>query len=225
MVTLYPIDTNIPSTPNDPADDQPVMQQNFANIAGYVAVDHVPAGSVNNGYHTIIHEASQGTWLPATSAGAPAATTGINQIFSLLYTPDCTNATTDTQLFSQTGGSIAGNGVSQLTGNQSATEGYVWAGGLLLQWGFVANTGSGSGIVTFKDRDGALKCIPFPRTLFFVSATPTFTTTLPSATTNCTISIDTNPANTSKTQFKYNKSLSAGAGTSYVGFSWFAIGN
>lgn len=225
MVTLYPIDENIPAAPNDPADDQPLMEQNYANIKGYLAVDHVPAGSANNGYHTVIHETSQGTWDPVALTGAPAATPTFNQTFSLLYTPNCTNAVQDTQLFNQTGGSIAGSGVSQLTGNQGATEGYVWAGGLLYQWGFVANTGSGVGTVTFKDRDAAKKCIPFPKNLFFVSATPTFTTTAPSATTNCTISIDTDVANTNTTQFRYNKSLSAGAGTSYVGFSWFAIGN
>lgn len=47
----FPINVNVPSTNNDPADDQPIMKQNFANISGYLSVDHVPAGTTGNGYH------------------------------------------------------------------------------------------------------------------------------------------------------------------------------
>jgi hypothetical protein len=47
----FPININIPSTNDDPADDQPIMQQNYANIAGFLAVDHVPAGSIGDGFH------------------------------------------------------------------------------------------------------------------------------------------------------------------------------
>jgi hypothetical protein len=45
MVFPYIINTNIPDAPNDPADDQPIMKQNYANIAGFLAVDHVAAGT------------------------------------------------------------------------------------------------------------------------------------------------------------------------------------
>lgn len=47
----YPIDVTIPDAPDDPADDQPKMKQNYANIASYLAVDHVAAGAVGNGFH------------------------------------------------------------------------------------------------------------------------------------------------------------------------------
>jgi hypothetical protein len=47
----FPININIPNAPNDPADDQPIMKQNYANIAGFLAIDHVAAGSVGNGFH------------------------------------------------------------------------------------------------------------------------------------------------------------------------------
>ena len=48
----FPINVGIPSTNNDPADDQPLMQQNFSNINGYVQVDHTnPGAAVGAGYH------------------------------------------------------------------------------------------------------------------------------------------------------------------------------
>ncbi len=50
-MTLYSIDVTIPAANNDPADDQPLMKQNFANISAYVAVDHVDAGNQNAGQH------------------------------------------------------------------------------------------------------------------------------------------------------------------------------
>jgi len=48
MTFPYPINVNIPNAPNDPADDQPEMKTNYANIAGFLQVDHVAAG-VNPG--------------------------------------------------------------------------------------------------------------------------------------------------------------------------------
>lgn len=48
----YPINPNIPNANNDPADDQPVMQQNFANINSYLQVDHTnPAQNPGAGDH------------------------------------------------------------------------------------------------------------------------------------------------------------------------------
>lgn len=47
----YPINTTIPSAPDDPADDQPIMQQNTANTFTYLTVDHIDPGSAGNGFH------------------------------------------------------------------------------------------------------------------------------------------------------------------------------
>ena len=47
----FPINVNIPNAPNDPADDQPLMKQNFANISGFLSVDHVAPGAVGAGKH------------------------------------------------------------------------------------------------------------------------------------------------------------------------------
>jgi hypothetical protein len=41
----------IPAGPNDPADDQPIMQQNYANTKSYLAVDHIIPGAVGAGFH------------------------------------------------------------------------------------------------------------------------------------------------------------------------------
>lgn len=45
MTFPYPINVNIPNSPNDPADDQPEMKKNYANTAGFLQVDHVAAGT------------------------------------------------------------------------------------------------------------------------------------------------------------------------------------
>lgn len=47
----FPINVNIPNPPNDPADDCPLIKQNFANIDGYLKVDHVAAGAGGAGFH------------------------------------------------------------------------------------------------------------------------------------------------------------------------------
>lgn len=47
----FPIDTTIPATNNNPSNDQPKMQTNFANINSYVQVDHVNPSATGAGYH------------------------------------------------------------------------------------------------------------------------------------------------------------------------------
>lgn len=47
----FSIDITIPNAPNDPAEDQPKMKQNYANISGYVSVDHVAPGTLGAGRH------------------------------------------------------------------------------------------------------------------------------------------------------------------------------
>lgn len=41
----FPIDTNIPAAANNPSVDQPGMQTNYANISGFLGVDHTAPGS------------------------------------------------------------------------------------------------------------------------------------------------------------------------------------
>lgn len=47
----FSIDVTIPNAPNDPSDDQPKMKQNYANISGFLTVDHVDPGAPGNGFH------------------------------------------------------------------------------------------------------------------------------------------------------------------------------
>lgn len=98
-------------------------------------VDHVnnngQPGSNPAGYHTIIHQVTQ---------SAVTTVTGVNQIFSAIPNTVTINGspitnpvpnTSDTQLFSLTGGGQ----LSQLTGSLPSGNGYAWIGGVLLQWG------------------------------------------------------------------------------------------
>jgi hypothetical protein len=64
----FPIYINIPSGPNDPADDQPLMQINNANINSYVSVDHVAPNATGNGYHQKITFNSTPSPVPGTIA-------------------------------------------------------------------------------------------------------------------------------------------------------------
>ncbi len=50
----FPIDSTIPLGSNDPADDVPLMRQNFANTKSYVSVDHVAPGTTGNGEHKYV---------------------------------------------------------------------------------------------------------------------------------------------------------------------------
>ncbi len=50
-MSTFPINTSIPAAGNDPADDQPEMQSNFANISGYLQVDHTNPNATGAGQH------------------------------------------------------------------------------------------------------------------------------------------------------------------------------
>ncbi len=128
------------------------------------------------------------------------------------YTPNYTGATSDTQLFSVTGN----GGVSQLTGNSALSDGWVWSGGLLFQWGRFtpASTATLSGIITFKDRGPGSQGIPFPNNIFIVN----LTYSRPSISLSAVACVDsTTPP--IPTQFKWRTN---GIDTPVY---WFAIGN
>jgi len=55
MSSPYSINTTIPAAKNTPAQDQPKMQTNFANIAGFLAVNHTAPGTDDTaGTHTLV---------------------------------------------------------------------------------------------------------------------------------------------------------------------------
>ena len=64
--------TGIPNSPNDPSDDQPLMQTNTNSIATFVAIDHVGFGAAaTNGYHNKSTYAKQAADPAAVAAATP----------------------------------------------------------------------------------------------------------------------------------------------------------
>lgn len=212
---------DVPAGPNNPSVDQPQMLLNTQAINSIIAVDHAgfnTASTDPSGYHEIIHQIEQGTWDAITRTGAPSATTGFNEVFALLDTPDSAGAVQDTQLFN-----VTSNGfISQLTGSLAGNDGYVWAGGLLFQWGFTTTVSTGSfasgvatGTVVFKNR--VADAIPFPNNCYIVIPSVFYSGAQP----NGAGSVNINDSTISNTSFQWRFNSNSG---SYTGFYWIAIG-
>ena len=225
----------IPARDDNPSDDQPDMKENNDSSFGIWNIDHIGFVQPLGGYHKIIHQpdnaqggptiGGQSLWNPVLGSGVPTAVSGakisgVQQTFTMDYTPDTSGGVTDTQLFTLTGN----GGVSQLSGNHAASDGWCWCGGILLQWGIVSiSTGSGSsshrvGSVTFKNRSSG--AIPFPNSCF-------------SITTNLTIanSSSTSPASNTLSIFSLSATgftwvfNTSGSLVDQPQFYWMAIGN
>lgn len=162
-----PIPTFTPGYPPDGASlgqTKTTIRNNLDGTFQTLAVDHInnngDPGAKPAGYHTIVHQ------VPQTSVSTVA---GYNQVFSGVPGTLSVNATTtptippggDQQLYSLTGSGI----LSQLTGRSAATNGYVWIGGILLQWGVKTSPGQ-SGTVLFATAN-----VNFPNNCFNVSLT------------------------------------------------------
>lgn len=123
-----------------------VIRDNLDGTFLTLGVDHInnngDPGANPAGYHNVIHMVEQ--------SAVPVADPGVTQVFSMI--PTSAIPPGDVQLFSMSGG----GGISQLTGNLNATNGYQWIGGVLLQWGFdgPALAATTTGIITFP--------VPFP---------------------------------------------------------------
>lgn len=220
---------DIPFADHNPSTDQPDMLINTNSIDSIIAVDHYTFEEGNkDGYHKVIRQPTgSGTQnLTRSGAGAvyanvPSNIANINQILSGQYTPDTTGGTLDTQLFSLTSSNV----LSQLTGskltNTATSDGWVWIGGILIQWGFVSTSSSGTtSTITFKDRiPGA---IPFPNNIFFAGATLFSTNaTTPPELTGSGISV----LNTTISITGFQVCFSSAGGGKGRGFYWLAIGN
>jgi len=205
----FPFNPNIPSAPNDPADDQPIMQTNNASINSIIAVDHVGFNAASNGgFHNKSTYVSQGS--------NPATLANTNQVFSKTYTPNTTIGTPSTALFSVD----SLGSVSQFTPGLAGNDGYQWIGSVLIQWGGVAfstSTGTKTGTVVFKDRvNGA---IPFPNNCFVITTTLSSSAGTPPISPGTALSV----VGSSITNLQFSwRVLSTG---NYNGFYWMAIGN
>lgn len=120
----FPIDVTVPGANNFPGDDQPLMQANFTNINGFLSVDHVNPGAVNNGFHKQVTFSA-----PISDPATPLDDKGY------LYTK---LVNTVPQLFF-----LNKNGTQvSATSNGSVTV----LGGIILKWGFYSGP---SATITF----------------------------------------------------------------------------
>lgn len=171
-----PIPTYTPGYPPDGSSlgqTKATIRNNLDGTFETLNVDHVnnngQPGSNPAGYHTVIHEVTQVN---------VSTVTGYNQLFSGVPGTLIVNGVTtpsipsngDTQFYSLTSGGV----LSQLTGNSSGTNGYVWVASLLFQWGSVGAT-SGNPSVSFSSSPN----VAFPNNLFNVQVTRTHSSSSP----------------------------------------------
>lgn len=214
-----PIPTYTPGYPPDGSSlgqTKAVIRNNLDGTFQTLGVDHInnngDPGAQPAGYHNIIHQVVQ--------SADPTPIADVNQVYAKNYTPDTSGGVQDTQLFNMTGL----GGVSQLTGNNAtALSGWVWAGGLLFQWGAISIlTTTANGTITFQTRATPSPGggIPFPNNCFQVVAgylCGNGVTSVGSA----TVAFNT----LTKTSVKYVYTSAGGAALNNTGFAWLAIGN
>jgi len=239
---------DIPFATHNPSVDQPDMQTNTNSVDTWVTVDHHGFQDNEGGYHTVIHQDPNtsigGTPTTRTTTGGggytdvnfPPTVAGVNQVFTAnVTTRTLVPLNTDSQLMAITGL----GGISQLTGDAAAIQGYQFIGGNVVMWGTV-NTelaiGS-NGTISFQTRNvGDLVCIPFPNNCWSLYASPFFTNdpvppapppTLGIPTYGCMIAFDNFPANFTRLQFAWRAYFTATVltGPKYQGFYWWAVGN
>lgn len=197
---------NIPTGLINLDTDYQNLQNNFQQLDTSFGIDHFAFSNntSNNGYHTIIHQPPNGGVSPID----PTPIAGINQIYAKNVT---VNAVTDTQLFSMTGA----GGISQLTGNHAAANGYQWIGGMLIQWGIVFLTNGSVNAPTTGTVNFVFPNINFPNACFTVITS--LQSTVQTSSSN-TVGIVGTPG-TSSFNWGYTGTKS------YNNFYWFAIGN
>jgi hypothetical protein len=190
------------------------IRNNLDGTFQTLGIDHVnnngQPGSQPAGYHTVIHEVSQASVSTVSSYNQVFAGVPGTLIVNGVTTPTIPSGG-DTQLYSLS----AMGKLSQLTGASAMTNGFVWSGGILFQWGQVVTTlGPGTtGTVTFP--------VAFPNNCFAVQTTPGFASGNPPTNNNpCTIAYST-PIS-SKTAFSWECFT---VSNKYTNFYWFAIGN
>lgn len=214
-----PIPTYTPGYPPDGSSlgqTKSTIRNNLDGTFQTLAVDHInnngQPGTQPAGYHTIIHQ------VPQVSV---ATVSGYNQVFSGVPGTLIVNGVTtpaipsngDTQLYSLTGAGA----LSQLTGYNAAQNGYMWVGGLLLQWGRKTLTGSSGERATILFNTANVN---FPNNVFNMQATLICKAGGTSSSDN-TLSIVNGSISNTSFQYQYNGS----GGGNYPAFFWLAIGN
>lgn len=195
------------------------VRNNLDGTFETLGIDHVnnngEPGSNPAGYHTLIHQVTQ---------SAVSTVAGVNQIFSGIPGTLTVNSNPtqtipnngDTQLYSLTGM----GGLSQLTGHNASTNGYVWISGILLQWGKAGPSGT---INTAVNLNNAPTNFTFPNNIFGIWATAIPTNlALPNNNPGPVLYIP--PASISTSGFSIGNVGAPGVGTPWS-YYWLAIGN
>jgi len=208
---LFPYNRDIPDAPNNPADDQPDMKENFNSIDDLIEVDHYSFDDSLGGLH------KQSTYpvesVPSTSAGQVAVyadTSGQSQLF----------ATTDggaieyqlTRMIDASQASFGGFVAGTVEPGYAMTTGWTFLpGNLLFQYGIVTRASiSPSDIsVTFP--------VTFSSTNIVVTVTPISKSS--GSIDNNTASVRSTSVVTTGFTCKFQTSTA-----DYRGFTWTAIG-
>lgn len=208
MTSPFPINTTVPATNNDPADDQPIMLQNTQNTVGFLKVDHIAPGTAQiAGYHNLIHMVAPND--------SPGFVPSVNSLAGQLYTANTALFTNDPQLFYLP---PSGGGTNQLTGSLPIQNGYGYMAGLLVQWGFqplspvIPPSASQTGVTDFNT--------PYPTACFVVIGVGTYTTTPNTAPMD--LSINTAGFETPGVD-SFGYTMNSGS-QQLTGFFWVAIG-
>ena len=184
------------------------IRNNLDGTFQTLSVDHQNQNQANPGYHTVIHQVSQGS--------TPGATGGFGQIYSQQIT---SGGNSDESLFYQSGGGR----ITQLTTNvggagntwNPASNGFTTIpGGFIIQWGNAVQSSSSIQQDFLFSSTG----FAFPNNCFSVQATPTYSTSVPGGAASVAIRLST----LKRTGFSF---LYATNASHYTGFFWFAIGN
>lgn len=150
-MTFQDYNSNIPAANNDPSQDQPLMQTNYASIANVLAIDHVAFSNNQGGYHKKVTFNA--------NIGAPGIGSGV----SVLYSASVNGAAS--LAIQNALGSYAITGLNPSIGASGYT---CLPGGLILQWGFSNSPNSSVGTpITFP--------IAFPTNVFNIQVTVVMT--------------------------------------------------
>lgn len=174
------------------------LQKNNQQLDTTYGVDHVAFSvSENNGYHKVVHMIYSG--------GTPAPASGTGEIYTELVNDGYSNrGQLKFQNSSSQVVSLTRNFSPVITQNGSS---YI-AGGLVMNWGKISITSSGTAIVTFTPA--------FPNNIFHVFLTPI----LSSATTSTSMLYGA--YNITTASFEMSVETNTGKLT---GFSFLALGN
>src|SRR5271156_4550597 len=150
-----PFSSNIPNAPDDPADDQPLMQTNFGSINTWTSRDHFEFADNKAGIHRQVTLQNE----PAPGLGSGTGTLYANTVTGQSW-PFWQNALGSFQLLGP---------FSSLVTTQATTNGFTFLpGGIIIQWGqLIAAAAQTLTPVTFA----GLGAIAFPNNGFNVQTT------------------------------------------------------